>query len=142
MKLIKLSFTVLSLILLTNSCSVTINKENEVNPNMLIRISEIKIYPQYIEEYKAILKKEAEASIRLEPGVISIFPMFQQEDSTEIRILEIYANNKAYKSHLETPHFKEYKTTTLEMVESLKLIDMEAIDSQTMPEIFNKINKQ
>ncbi|MCH4822776.1 antibiotic biosynthesis monooxygenase [Gramella lutea] len=142
MKFIKVSFIILSLIFLTNSCGVRNNTKNEVSPNMLIRISEIKIYPQYIEEYKAILKKEAEASVRIEPGVISIFPMIQKGDSTEIRILEIYANNQAYKSHLETPHFKEYKTTTLKMVESLKLIDMEAIDSQTMPEIFNKINNQ
>ncbi|PTX43532.1 quinol monooxygenase YgiN [Christiangramia gaetbulicola] len=142
MKFIKVSFIILSLIFLTNSCGVRNNTKNEVSPNMLIRISEIKIYPQYIEEYKAILKKEAEASVRIEPGVISIFPMIQKGDSTEIRILEIYANNQAYKSHLETPHFKEYKTTTLKMVESLKLIDMEAIDSQTMPKIFNKINNQ
>lgn len=139
MKFIKLIFIVLALILLTTSCGVRNNTKNEVNPDMLIRISEIKIYPQYLEEYKAILKKEAEASVRLEPGVISIYPMFQKEDPTEIRILEIYASNEAYKSHLDTPHFKDYKTNTLKMVDSLNLIDMEAIDFQTMPEIFEKL---
>lgn len=127
---------------LTNSCGVGNNTKKEISPDMLIRISEIKIHPEHLAEYINILKKEAEASIRLEPGVISIFPMFQKEDPTEIRILEIYANNQAYKSHLETPHFKEYKRTTLTMVESLKLIDMEAIDSQTMSEIFNKLKIQ
>lgn len=106
---------------------------------MLIRISEIKIHQAYLSEYISILKEEAEASVRLEPGVISIFPMFQMEDSTEFRILEIYRNKEAYESHLKTPHFKKYKTTTLDMVESLKLTDMEAIDEETMPDIFLKL---
>jgi len=72
--------------------------------------------------------------------VISIYPMYQKENPTEIRILEIYADKKAYEAHLETPHFKHYKTTTLKMVKSLKLVDMSAIDDQTMPMIFEKMN--
>ena len=77
--------------------------------------------------------------MELEPGVISIYPMYQTENPTEIRILEIYADQTAYKSHLETPHFKYYKTTTLKMVKSFKLVDMNAIDKETMPKIFKKI---
>ena len=107
---------------------------------MMIRISEIEIEPEYLNEYLEILKEEAKASVELEPGVISIYPMSQKENPTEIRILEIYADKKAYEAHLETPHFKHYKTTTLKMVKSLKLIDMNAIDGQTMPIIFKKIN--
>lgn len=106
----------------------------------MIRISEIEIAPEYLDEYLLILKEEAKASVKLEPGVISIYPMYQKENPTEIRILEIYADKKAYESHLETPHFKHYKTTTLKMVKSLKLIDMNAIDGQAMPIIFKKIN--
>lgn len=105
---------------------------------MIIRISEIKIAPNYLDEYTSILKEESEASVRLEPGVIAIYPMFQKENPTEIRILEIYADKKAYESHLQTPHFKHYKETTLKMVESLRLVDMEAIDEGTMPQIFRK----
>ena len=106
----------------------------------MIRLSEIEIDPNYLQEYKAILKEEARASVQLEPGVISIYPMYQKEDPAQVRILEIYANREAYESHLKTPHFQKYKTTTLKMVKSLKLIDMEAIDAETMPEIFRKLN--
>lgn len=107
--------------------------------NMLIRISEIEIDPNYLEDYKMILKEEAQASMRLEPGVISIYPMYQKENPTHVRILEIYASRDAYESHLKTQHFLKYKTTTLKMVKSLQLIDMEAIDAETMPEIFSKL---
>ena len=105
---------------------------------MIIRMSEIEIDSNYLEEYKVILKEEASASVKLEPGVISIYPMFQKANPTQVRILEIYADKEAYESHLKTPHFQKYKTTTIKMVKSLKLIDMEAIDAETMPEIFRK----
>jgi len=47
--------------------------------DMMVRISEIEIVPEYLDEYKAILKEEAAASVKLEPGVIAIFPMFEKE---------------------------------------------------------------
>ena len=106
---------------------------------MLVRISEIQIDPAQLEAYNALLQEEAEASVRLEPGVISIFPMYQREKPTEVRILEIYASRAAYESHLQTPHFQKYKTTTLPMVKSLRLLDMALIDPTTMPTIFAKM---
>ncbi|HET6407832.1 MAG TPA: putative quinol monooxygenase [Chthoniobacteraceae bacterium] len=109
---------------------------------MIVRISEITIEPHHLEEYKAILKEEAEASVRLEEGVIAIFPMYQKDNPNEVRILEIYANRGAYESHIKSPHFQKYKTTTLKMVKSLKLVDMDVIDLETMVQIFKKTNKR
>ncbi|WP_241791307.1 MBL fold metallo-hydrolase [Sphingobacterium rhinopitheci] len=106
---------------------------------MMVRISEIEILPQHLEEYKAILKEEAEASVRLEEGVIAIFPMFQKDNPTQVRILEMYKDNEAYQSHLKTEHFLKYKTMTLQMVKSLKLVDMDALDMETAVQIFNKM---
>lgn len=106
---------------------------------MMVRISEIQIDPDRLDEYKAILKEEAAASVRLEPGVISIFPMTQREHPAEVRILEIYASRAAYESHIQSPHFQRYKTTTLPMVRSLNLVDMEAMDAASMATIFSKM---
>jgi quinol monooxygenase YgiN len=124
---------ILTFILLT-SCNIFAQKSS-----LMIRISEIEIDSNYVEEYNSILKEESRESMKLEPGVISIYPMYQKENPTQVRILEIYADRNAYESHLKTPHFQKYKTTTLKMVKSLKLIDMEAIDEQSMPEIFRKL---
>ena len=133
------------LILLSTALFVSCGNEEQQKQKfnldeMMIRISEIEIEPEYLDEYLSILKEESKASVELEPGVISIFPMYRKENPTDIRILEIYANRKAYETHLETPHFKHYKTTTLKMVKSLKLVDMNAIDGETMPMIFKKLN--
>ena len=109
-----------------------------VKKEMIIRLSALEIHADSMEQYIAILKEEAEASIRLEQGVISIFPMYQKDNPQQVRILEIYASVDAYKFHLTTPHFKKYKQSTLQMVKSLQLIDMEAIDAATMVQIFSK----
>lgn len=109
---------------------------------MLIRISEITLYPDHVEAYKAILVEEAEASVRLEKGVIAIFPMFQKDNPTQVRILEMYLDQESYQSHLKTPHFLKYKTMTIPMVKSLKLVDMEAMDLDTAIQIFKKMPTQ
>lgn len=107
--------------------------------SMIVRISEIEIVPEYLEEYKAIAKEIAAASVKMEPGVLAIFPMYQKENPAQIRIIEIYADKNAYQSHLQTTHFKQYKAGSLKMVKSLKLVDMEPLDKETMLEIFRKI---
>ena len=107
------------------------NKETE----MLVRISEIEIYPEYHEEYLRMALEVGATSVREEPGVIAIYPMVQQRDSCQIRILEIYANRDAYKHHIATEH----KQGTLHMVKSLELVDMMSMNPAAMPEIFLKM---
>jgi len=134
-------FWVLIFIATLISCDYQEKYTKTINSDeMMIRISEIEIDPEYLEEYMSILKEESKASVELESGVISIYPMCQKENPNKIRILEIYATKEAYQVHLETPHFKHYKTNTSHMVKSLKLVDMNAIDRQTMSMIFKKIN--
>jgi quinol monooxygenase YgiN len=142
MKLIKFKLLISVLVLVVSACGEKERTKSTFKADdMIIRLSEIEIIPEYLDEYLSILKEESEASVRLEEGVISIYPMHKKENSNEIRILEIYKDREAYKSHLETTHFKHYKTTTLKMVKSLNLIDMNAIDEETMPKIFEKLSK-
>ena len=60
----------------------------------------------------------------MEPGVLTLFSMQTKEDPCKIYILEIYADQEAYQSHIQTAHFKKYKEGTAQMVKSLKLIDV------------------
>ncbi|MGF2413904.1 putative quinol monooxygenase [Ferruginibacter sp.] len=119
----------------------TYNNVSAQSKNMMIRLSEIEIDSNYLKQYNSILQEEARASVQFEAGVIAIYPLYQKENPTQIRILEIYANREAYEAHLKTPHFQKYKTSTLKMVKFLKLVDMDNIDPQTMGDIFRKIHK-
>jgi len=106
---------------------------------LVVRIAEIEVDARFVKEYAAALTEETDASVRLEPGVISIFPMHQKDEATLIRILEIYADRAAYESHLMSPHFVKYRATTLKMVKSLRLVEMHALDRNAMAQIFAKL---
>ncbi len=106
--------------------------------NRIVRIAEIEVYPQYLEEYLTIANEVDRLSIEREPGVICLYPMQSAEDSTKIRILEIYASEEAYQQHLKTDHFQKYKQGTLHMVKDLKLPTMKPLDPETMKLIFKK----
>lgn len=106
--------------------------------NMIVRIAEIEVYPQYMKEYLAFANEVDRLSIEREPGVICLYPMQSVEDSCQIRILEIYASEEAYQQHLKTPHFLKYKQGTLHMVKDLKLPTMKPLDPETMKLIFKK----
>jgi predicted TIM-barrel fold metal-dependent hydrolase/quinol monooxygenase YgiN len=106
--------------------------------NMIVRIAEIEVYPQYMKEYLAFANEVDRLSIEREPGVICLYPMQSAEDSCQIRILEIYASEDAYQQHLKTDHFQKYKQGTLHMVKDLKLPTMKPLDPETMKLIFKK----
>lgn len=138
-KLIRNIYKNLSLYLILTTMISTSGTISAQNKNTMVRIAEIEIYPEYLTAYKTILQEEASASVKLEPGVLAIYPMYQKNDSTQVRILEIYKDQDAYQSHLKTPHFQKYKTTTVKMVKSLKLVDMNSIDPESMKLLFRKI---
>jgi quinol monooxygenase YgiN len=64
---------------------------------------------------------------RIEPAVLTRYAVALTDNSSHIRILEVYADAAAYKSHLETPHFKKYKALTRNMVQFLKLIETDPV---------------
>ena len=106
--------------------------------DMLVRISEIEVYPEYLNEYIKFAKEVVETSVKNESGVVAIYPMIQIGNNRKIRILEIYKNRQSYEKHIASPHFKKYKEGTLHMVKSLELVDMRQISSEIFEKIFKK----
>ena len=93
----------------------------------LVRIAELEIDPAQIDAYRDALKEEIATSIRNEPGVLNLYAVSVKDQPNQIRIFEVYKGQADYESHLQTPHFKKYKTETQGMVKSLKLIETEPI---------------
>ena len=120
--------------------TVAQEKATSVNSykTMIVRLAEIEVYPEHLQEYLKFANEVDRLSVECEPGVICLFPMQSAEDSTQIRILEIYASEEAYQSHIKTEHFLKYKQGTMHMVKSLKLPTMQPLDPKTMKLIFNK----
>lgn len=91
--------------------------------NQLVRLAKLEIHPAQLVRYKAALKEEIENSLRLEPGVLTLYAVSEKANPCRITILEIYASTAAYQAHLLTPHFLKYKNGTTEMVKSLELVE-------------------
>ena len=91
--------------------------------NQMVRIAKIVVDPVQLENYKGFLKEEIEESVRLEPGVLTLYAVSERNKPNHITILEIYADSAAYKSHIQTRQFLKYKNGTKDMVQSLELVD-------------------
>jgi 4-carboxymuconolactone decarboxylase len=89
----------------------------------LVRLAKLVIDPVQLEQYNALLKEEIETSVKVEPGVITLYAVAEKKAPNHITILEIYANDEAYKKHIQTPHFLKYKNGTKDMVKQLELIE-------------------
>jgi quinol monooxygenase YgiN len=93
------------------------------NNEQVVRIAKLQIDPAQLENYKAALKEHAETAVRVEPGVLTLYAVAEKDNPTHITVFEIYASAAAYQAHLQTPHFKKYKSTTKDMVKSLELVE-------------------
>ena len=113
-----LQIVIAGMILIFSSGNIVAQEKNQ-----MVRMAKLRIDPAQLENYKAALKEEIETSLRVEPGVLILFAVTEKDNPAHITILEIYANQEAYKSHEQTPHFLKYKTITKDMVKSLELVD-------------------
>ena len=89
----------------------------------MVRLAKLTIDSVHLESYKALLKEEIEASVKLEAGVLTLYATFEKNKPTHLTILEIYADKNAYEKHIQTSHFKKYKVGTSGMVKNLELIE-------------------
>jgi len=115
-----------SLIQISLACIMTILSFGDAaaqEKTQVVRLAKLVIDPAQLDSYKALLKEGIEAAVKLEPGVLTLYAVSEKEKPNHITILEIYANNEAYKSHLQTPHFLKYKTGSKDMVKSLELAE-------------------
>jgi quinol monooxygenase YgiN len=100
---------------------------------MVTRIARVTIDSTKVDMYMGLLKEQMQTAVRVEPGVISYEVFADKTNSAKITIIEIYANNEAYLSHREAPHFKKYKDAVAGIVKSLELSEVNAVLSEKKP---------
>ena len=121
-------FGVLLLLSLTFNMTAMAQQKDQI-----VRVAKVRVDAGQLAQYNKALKEQMETAIRLEPGVLSYYAVADKKDYTSITIFEIYANMASYKAHIETPHFKKYKTTVAHMVKSLELTDVDIIGVAKKP---------
>ncbi|MDE7412932.1 MAG: antibiotic biosynthesis monooxygenase [Muribaculaceae bacterium] len=132
---LKLLLTVATALILFSACGDSHSTESiSTDNNMckkfpmqsdgIVRLSKIQVNPEYLDEYMKYAVEVGTVSLETEPGVLTMYAVADKENPCNITILETYASQEAYKSHIASEHFQKYKQGTLHMVDSLLLDDV------------------
>ena len=120
-------------LLLVLTLSFLSNNAMAQNKTPYVRIARIVVDSAQLEKYNSALKEHAEAAVKKEPGVITLYAVHDKDKPTNVTVFEIYASVPAYQSHILTAHFLKYKKTVENMVKSLVLTDVTPIALQSKP---------
>lgn len=77
----------------------------EATAQQHIQIAEIEVDPAQLETYKAAVREQIEAAIRLEQGVLVLYSVSNKDNPARVTVFEIYRDRDAYLAHLQAPHF-------------------------------------
>ncbi len=88
-----------------------------------VRIAELEVDPAQLESFSAATKEVGETSVREETGCLVLYAVSEKDSPGRVRVFEIYRDADAYKAHIQTAHFKKFRTTTDDMVKSRRLSD-------------------
>lgn len=102
---------------------VKLGAKASLSVSPLVRIAELEIAPELLSDYIAAVSEEIETSIKLEPGVLTIYAVALKDNLSHLRFFEIYADETAYRQHIASPHFQKYGQTTAPMIRSRRLIE-------------------
>src|SRR3954469_23979090 len=91
--------------MLTSSFNKTVAQDNQP----YVRIATIDVDSAQLDKYTAALKEHADAAVSKEPGVLTLYAVYDKVHPTNVTVFEIYASVAAYESHIQTTHFLKYK---------------------------------
>ena len=103
-------------------------------PGRYVRIAQLEIDPAQLESFTAATREVGQASVRGEPGCLVLYAVAEKDNPGRITVFEVYRDIDAYKAHIETPHFKQFRAATDTMVKSRKLIDTVPISLAAKPQ--------
>jgi quinol monooxygenase YgiN len=89
----------------------------------IMRIFEFVVASDDLEAFMVAGRRNVQASIRDEPGVLSMHSVADKNDPTKLYVVEVYKNEAAYRSHVESAHFKAFIDATKGKVVSRRVIE-------------------
>lgn len=97
---------------------------NERTINNLV-IVEVK--PEFQTEFKNIVLPEMAESLNVEKGVLAMYAATDSQAPNRWYFYEVYASDKDYQLHRQTPHFRDYLRQTAQMSTSKDAIPVKPV---------------
>ncbi|MGP4002306.1 putative quinol monooxygenase [Streptomyces sp. 8N706] len=76
---------------------------------MFSRFVTVKIKPGVREDFLAAITRNADASVRDEPGCVRFDVCADREDPLRFHLYEVYTGAEAAEAHRSTPHFLAWR---------------------------------
>jgi quinol monooxygenase YgiN len=92
-------------------------------PMPFVRLADLRIDPAQLDTFKAAALRHAEATMRDERGALALHAIAEKGRPENIRVFEMYVDAAAYKAHLRTPHFRQFRASTEAITTSKALFD-------------------
>lgn len=127
-------------ILAAVSVPATLPAKLPMQADGIVRLSIVEVFPEYHEDYIEMAVEVGETSLMTEPGVLTMYAVAEKDNPNIITILETYASQEAYESHIASSHFQKYKQGTLHMVKELRLLDQRELNPAS--HIINYISRK
>ena len=77
----------------------------------------LKVKRDSIDKFMAAVEENGKAARETEPGCKTFDILVDPQDPTSMMLYEVYADEKAFEAHQQTPHFKKYLDTALQWLE-------------------------
>ena len=88
---------------------------------MYVIIVNFEIDPEQIDAFLPLMRKNAAASARDEPGCRQFDVCHDPDHTSHVFLYEFYDNRAAFDVHLSMPHFKSFDAATDSMIRSKTL---------------------
>jgi (4S)-4-hydroxy-5-phosphonooxypentane-2,3-dione isomerase len=82
---------------------------------------EFVIYAQHVKQFRDIVVKQAENSLKLEPACHQFDVAQDDKDPTRFFLYEIYDDEAAFATHRSMPHFAQFSKDVADFVADKKV---------------------
>lgn len=94
------------------------DKKVQATAPSLTNLAMVEVKPQYNADFKRIVSQEMAQSLKAENSVLAMYAATYKNQPNKWLFFEIYADDTAYQTHRQTPHFQAYLKDTAAMLES------------------------
>lgn len=105
----------------------TLLAAQNVTAQPLVRIFELQIDPAGVQAFYDAGRLNMQTSNREEQGVLAMYAVASQDKPGLIYVFEMYADDDAYLHHIGTRHYKNFINTTLPLIRSKHLIEIDPV---------------
>ena len=104
-------------------------------PNPHVRIAQLQVDGTQLDAFTAAARALGQAAMHSEPGCLALYAVADQDDPTRITVFEMYRDEAAYQTHVQSAHFAAFRAATQTMVQSrqLKVVQPLSLADRTLP---------